>query len=374
MKVAIVHYWLVERRGGERVVEALCGIYPQADVFTNVFDPEPFAETLKGHRVTTSFVNRLPLARKLLAAYLPLMPIALEQLDLRGYDLVISCESGPAKGVIVNPDALHVCYCFSPMRYVWDLQHSYLAEAGPLGRMLMRPVLHYLRAWDYLSAQRPDVVIALSEHVRDRVAKYWRRDAQVLPPPVDVGRFAAASRHRQEGAYYLYAGHLAGYKRPDLAVEAFNQLGLPLVVAGVGPDARKLRRMAGPNVSFRDRLTDDELARTVAGCRALVFPGEEDFGIVAVEAMAAGRPVIAYRRGGLLDTVVEGVTGLFFDAQSAPALADAVRRFEQNATSFDAGRIAAHALAFDREAFDLRFREVVENCLREHQEGRRPAW
>ena len=366
LKVAIVHYWLVDRRGGERVVEALCELYPQADLFTHVHDPAPFAETLAGHAVRTTFVNRLPFARRMLEPYLPLMPLACEQIDLRGYDLVISSESGPAKGVIAPPDALHVCYCHSPMRYAWDLYPHYLAEAGWLKRAAMRPLMHYLRLWDQASAQRPDAIVANSAHTRARVAKYWRREAEVIPPPVETARFATGATVAA-GESYLCAGQLMGYKRIDLAVDAFDVLGLPLVVVGTGPELEGLRRRAKPNVTFLGWQSDDALARHVAECRALVFPGEEDFGIVPVEAMAAGRPVIAYRRGGALDSVKDGETGLFFDTQTPEALADAVRRFEASRSRFDAARIAAHAAGFDREHFKRRFAALVDRLLEERQ-------
>lgn len=360
MKVAIVHYWLVDRRGGERVVEALCELYPHADVFTNIYEPSVFAETLAGHRVHTTFVNRLPWRGRLLQFCLPLMPIALEQLDLRGYDLVISSESGPAKGVIVAPDALHVCYCHSPMRYVWDLYPHYLASVGILKRFAMRVLAHYLRQWDQASAQRPDIIVANSRHTRRRVNKYWRRDAEIIPPPVDVARFGAAGAATTPGDYYLCAGQLEGYKRADLAVEAFNRSGLPLVIAGIGPELKALRRAAKDNIKFLGWQPDDELARTVAGCRALVFPGEEDFGIVPVEAMAAGRPVIAYGRGGILDSVVSGETGLFFDEPTPEALMQAVQRFEAERSRYDPVRIAGHAREFDRAHFIERMAAIVK--------------
>jgi len=360
-KVAIVHYWLFDRRGGERVVEALCELYPQADLFTNIYDPvPPFGEILAGHRVYTTFVNRLPWAARLRQVYLPLMPLALEQLDLRGYDLVISSESGPAKGVIVAPDALHVCYCHSPMRYVWDMYPHYLASVGVLKRFAMRLLTHYLRLWDQASAQRPDAIVANSRHTRSRVNKYWRRDAEVVPPPVDVAQFAAAGAATTPGDYYLCAGQLEGYKRADLAVAAFNRLGLPLLIVGIGPEMKTLRREAGDNITFLGWLPDDELVRTIASCRALVFPGEEDFGIIPVEAMAAGRPVIAYGRGGVLDTVVPGETGLFFDEPTPEALVEAVHRFEAERSRYDPTRIARHAREFDRVHFIERMAAIVK--------------
>jgi glycosyltransferase involved in cell wall biosynthesis len=359
VKVAIVHYWLVNRRGGERVVEALCELYPEADIFTNVYDPTAFADTLSSHRVHTSFVNRLPWSRKLLGPYLVLMPLALEQLDLRGYDLVISSESGPAKGVVVSPGAMHVCYCHSPMRYAWDLYPHYLQTAPAWKRFVMRPALHYLRIWDQVTAQRPDFLIANSRHTQGRIRRYWRRDSIVIPPPVDVERFAAAGAATVPGDYYLCAGQLESYKRVDLAVEACNRLGLPLVVAGVGPELENLKRRAGPTIRFLGWRPDEELVQIIAGCRALIFPGEEDFGIVPVEAMAAGRPVIAFRLGGALDSVVEHETGLFFDEQSCESLIAAVQQFEGRLERFDPARITTHARGFAKKRFQQRFASVV---------------
>jgi glycosyltransferase involved in cell wall biosynthesis len=360
VKVAIVHYWLILRRGGERVVEALCELYPQADLFTNIYKPAPFARTLAGHRVRTTFINRLPGAAQLRKFYLPLMPIALKQLDLRGYDLVISSESAPAKGIVVSPDALHVCYCHSPMRYVWDLYPLYLAQSDPLTRLGMRLLTPYLRRWDQASAQRPNFIVANSRHTRRRVEKYWRREAEVVPPPVDVQRFAAVGAMTTPGDYYLYAGEVEGYKRVDIAVAAFNRLGLPLLIVGAGHELKALRRQSGRNITFLGWVGDDEFVRVVAGCRALVFPGEEDFGIIPVEAMAAGRPVIAYGRGGILDTVIPGETGLFFDEPTPEALVEAVHRFEAERSRYDPTRIARHARDFDRVHFIERMAAIVK--------------
>ena len=364
MRVAIVHYWLVEMRGGERVVEALCELFPDADVFVNVYDPTAASSTIARHRVRTTFVDRLPFARRLLATYLPLMPLALEQLDLRGYDLIVSSESGPAKGVIAPLGARHICYCHSPMRYVWDLYHEYLAGVGPLARLPMRLAAHYLRAWDVTSASRVDQFVANSEHTRRRIAQYYRRDAEVVSPPVNVAELRSRAR-RGEGVedFYLLAGQLTAYKRPDLAVRAFSRLRRPLVVLGRGEELAKLRRLAGPNVRFLGWQPDDVLHDHLARCRALVFPGEEDFGILPAECMAAGRPVIAFGRGGALETVADGETGVLFGEQTEESLMRAVERFEALEPALDTRRIAAHAAAFDREAFKARFRAVVDRVM-----------
>lgn len=351
-RVAIVHYWLVGMRGGEKVLEALCRMFPQADIFTHVYAPDRVSGTIRAHRVTETRIARLPLASRLYDKYLPMMPRALEEIDLTGYDLVISSEAGPAKGVIAPPDALHLCYCHSPMRYLWDQYHVYRASAGLLTRTMMPPLAARLRNWDVISAARVDVFAANSRHVARRIESYWRRDATVVHPPVAVDDFAPVAREKR-GGFYLWAGELAPYKRPDIAVEAFTRMGRPLIVIG-GPARaeRRLRRIAGDNVHFMGRMPFEKLRRYLASCRALVFPGEEDFGIVPVEAMASGRPVIAYGRGGALDTVRDGETGLLFPDQSADGLIAAVERFEREGLDdLDPQALVRHARRFDEAAF-----------------------
>ena len=319
-RVALVHYWLVGMRGGEKVLEALCRMFPDADIFTHVYDPNAMSATINAHRVIETAVGRLPMAKRLYQSYLPFMPRALEQLDLTGYDLVISSEAGPAKGVIVSPDAYHLCYCHSPMRYLWDQYHIYRENAGLLSRTMMPLLSHNLRMWDVTSAARVDAFAANSHHVANRIRKYWRRESEVVHPPVDVDAFAPAPE-AEIGDYYLWAGELAPYKRPDLAVEAFRKLGLPLLVIGGSEKQRaRLAKTAPDNVTFMGKVPFDTLKHHLARCKALVFPGEEDFGIVPVEAMASGRPVIAYGRGGALDTVVDGRTGMLFKDQSVDGL------------------------------------------------------
>lgn len=360
MRVALIHYWLVGMRGGEKVLEALCDLYPDADVYTNVCAPARLSPSIVSHRIRTTFVDRLPLARRLYRLYLPWMPLALEQLDLRGYDLVISLESGPAKGIIPPLDGVHICYCFSPMRYAWDMYHDYLGASGRLARAAMRPLMHYVRLWDRASADRVDHFITLSQHTRRRIRKYYRRDAEVLPPPVETTRFSPSA---EQGDFYLLAGQLECYKRPDLAVEACTRLGRPLVVIGEGPELRRAKRLAGPAVRFLGWQPDDVLAQHYARCRALLFPGVEDFGIVPVECMASGRPVIAYARGGALDYVTDGETGVLFADQTADSLADAILRCEKGAGAFNPTRIAAHAGTFSRDRFVHRFSETVERLM-----------
>jgi len=352
MKVALVHYWLVGMRGGEKVLEALCRMFPEADIFTHVCDRESISGELKRHRISTTAVQRLPFARRLYRTYLPFMPMALEELDLSGYDLVISSEAGPAKGVLAPLGAPHLCYCHSPMRYVWDQYHVYRADAGKAAQLAMPILAHRLRQWDVTSAARVDRFVANSNHVAARIQRYYRRDSDVVHPPVTVGQFAPVAR-AERGSFYLWAGELVSYKRPDIAIAAFNRLGLPLVVIG-GPDKSRttLARSAKSNVTFLGKASFEVLRDHLARCKALVFPGEEDFGIVPVEAMASGRPVIAYGRGGILDTVVNGETGLLFEDQSVDGLIDAVERFEASGLAdVDPGRLVAHAARFDEAAF-----------------------
>jgi glycosyltransferase involved in cell wall biosynthesis len=360
MKVAIVHYWLVGMRGGEKVVEALCELFPEADIFTHVVVPEAMSSTLRKHKIQTSWVARLPRARVWYKKYLPLMPIALEQLDLRDYDLVISSESGPAKGVIPAPGAVHVCYCHSPMRYIWNMYHEYRVSAGPIVRFAMPLVAHYLRSWDVGSSARVDTFVANSKNVAARIRRYYRRDAKVVHPPVDVDAFHSVPEQERDD-YYLMVGELVRYKRPDLAVQAFNQLGRKLIVIGGGEMLDQLRREARANVKVLGSQPLYVLQFHYSRCRALIFPGEEDFGIVPLEAMASGRPVVAFGRGGATETVVDGRTGVLFRRQTVGGLLEGVERLER--TAFDSAAIVAHARNFNRVRFKQQMSEVIEAAL-----------
>lgn len=351
-RVAIIHYWLVGMRGGEKVLEALLRMFPGADIYTHAYNPAAVSPLIRAHKVTTTSVGRLPFSSRLYQKYLPLMPRALEEIDLAGYDLVLSSEAGPAKGVIAAPDTPHVCYCHSPMRYLWDQYHVYRDSAGLLSRTMLPRMAHRLRQWDVTSAARVDHFIANSTHVAARIEKYWRRDASVVHPPVDVGDFTPAAPESR-GEYYLWVGELAPYKRADLAVEAFTQMRKPLVVIG-GPKAaeKKLAAHAGENIRFLGKLPFERMRNYMAGAKALIFPGEEDFGIVPVEMMASGRPVIAFGRGGALDTVIDRETGLLFHDQSIDAMIDAVETFEaESLDCLDPETLVRHARRFDENAF-----------------------
>ena len=343
-------------------MEALCELFPDADVFTHVYKLSAISETIKRHRIHNTFIHKLPGAIRYYQSYLPLMPIALEQLNLKNYDLVISSESGPAKGLVIPPDTLHVCYCHTPMRYVWPMYHDYQETAGWLKRILMPPVVHYLRMWDLASASRVDQFITNSAHVARRIMRYYRRKSEVIPPPVDTDAFTPSNI---QGDFYLMVGQLVPYKRADLAVEAFNRLGKQLIIIGHGAQLKRLRKAAAPNISFLGPQPFSVLRDHYARCRALIFPGEEDFGIVPVEAMASGRPVIAFKAGGALETVVDGVTGLFFDQQTPESLVEAVERYERMQARFSSNHIEQHAEKFNRQIFKDAMRRVIEQLIKE---------
>jgi glycosyltransferase involved in cell wall biosynthesis len=363
-RVAIIHYWLVGMRGGERVLERLLHLYPNADIFTHVYDPDAVSRTIRSRTVRTTFINGLPGARKHYQKYLPLMPMALEGLDLRGYDLVISSESGPAKGVLAMPDARHICYCHSPMRYLWDHYSDYRKSAGVLARSQMPWMFNLLRMWDVSSSSRVDDFIANSHFIGRRIERVWRRPSQVVHPPVQIDAF---SPEDEQEARYLWVGQMTAYKRADLVVDAFNELGLPLLMVGTGELARKIQQRAKSNIQIIPRLDFKGLRQAYARCRALVFAAEEDFGIVPVEAMAAGRPVLAYGRGGVTDSVVDQKTGLFFEEQSKESLIEGVRAMERWLPHFDPNDAVARARDFSPERFDEGIRAVIAGDRRTAQ-------
>jgi glycosyltransferase involved in cell wall biosynthesis len=353
MRVALVHYWLVTMRGGEKVLEALCRMYPDADIYTHVLDRSCLTPELARHNIQTTFINKLPLSRKLYQKYLPLMPLALERLPLLDYDLVISSESGPAKGVITRSDALHVCYCHTPMRYLWDHYYEYYARAGFLSRMGMNVCTPALRRWDVHSATMVDSIVANSSTVAQRVRKRWRRDAAVIHPPVNVDAFP--TREKVGGEYYVCFGQLVHYKRFDLAIDACSRMGRRLVVVGDGEEMARLRARAGNTVYFAGRQPYERVLEYLRGAKALLFPGEEDFGIVPVEATASGVPVIAYGCGGVKETIVPGLNGCFFEQQSVPSLIASIEAFEREEYNFEPQAMHRYALRFSEERFRQEF-------------------
>jgi glycosyltransferase involved in cell wall biosynthesis len=362
MRVAIVHYWLVGMRGGERVLEELIRLYPQADIFTHVVDRERISELILSRPITESFVGKLPGAKKHYQKYLGFMPRALEELDLSGYDLVISSESGPAKGVIVAPGALHICYTHSPMRYIWDHFSIYRSRMGWLAGTYFSHLAHRLRIWDVTTSARVDQFVANSSFIAQRIKRYYNRDAQIVHPPVDLEAYRLPE---SEGTrdYYLFVSELVPYKRADIVIDAFHKLDLKLIVVGDGSERRALSKDLPDNIRLLGRVPFEDLPGLYQGAKALVFPAEEDFGIVPVEAMACGTPVLAYGRGGALDSVIADRTGYFFDQQSVEAVRAAVAHFEVVGHQLDHGEIAQHAKSFSAERFRDEFKIIVDDAL-----------
>lgn len=365
MRVALVHDWLNQRGGAEAVLETLAEIYPQAPVYTSIYRTKVMPDEYRAWEIHTSFMDRLPLVRNHHRPFFFLFPLAFENFDLADYDLVISNKSAFCHGVITPPEVLHICYCLTSTRFLWDYR-TYVEreQLGRLARLALPPLVSYLRLWDKAAADRVDHFVAISETVRQRIAKFYDRNSVVIHPPVDIAKYTPALGHKD---YFLIVSRLIPYKRIDLAVQAFNILGLPLVIAGDGRDRAPLEAMAKPNTRFLGRLPEEEVKGLMAHCRAFIFPGREDFGIAPVEAQAAGRPVIAYAAGGALDTVVEGVTGTFFHEQTPEALAKAIEEFDDS--RYDPAIIRRNAEKFDKEVFKEQFGQFVEEKLAEHQKG-----
>jgi glycosyltransferase involved in cell wall biosynthesis len=365
MKVAIVHDYLNQMGGAERVVMAFHDIFPEAPIYTSIYDPERVDPAFRTMDIRTSFMQKLPLVTKHHQPYLPLYPFAMEALDLRGYDLVLSSSSAFGKGVITKPGTLHICYCHTPMRWCWNYEEYVEREQlGKVARRVLPFLITGLRVWDQTSAMRVDDFIANSPVIAERIKKYYRREAVVIPPPVEASRFPATPA-TEIADYFLALGRFIPYKRFDLAIEACNRLQLPLVVIGKGRDEERLKRIAGPTIRFLGRLSDEEVIHYYRHCRAFLFPGDEDFGITPLEAQAAGRPVIAYGAGGALASVVDGVTGLFFREQTVESLVEVLAAF--NERNFDADAIRNHALEFDTPRFQRRIMQFIEARMNAEQ-------
>ena len=364
MNVALVHDFFCNLGGSDQVVAALHQLYPKAPIFTLlVSDRNREAELLQGVDLRTSFIQRLPLARRWHEPYLPLFPAAIESLDLTGYDLVLSSSHVCAKGVIPAPEALHLCYCHTPARYAWDLGFLYLRRLNPLLRVYAATVMHRLRMWDVTTSARVSHFVANSSFVAQRIWRYYRRSATVIHPPVDTEYFTPGEG---SGGYFLVVSRLTAYKRVDLAVETFNQLGLPLVVIGDGPERRRLQGRAGPNIRFLGAVPRSQVRDHMRSCRGLIYPGKEDFGITPVEAQATGRPVVAYGAGGALESVLDGETGVLFDEQSAEAICEAVMTCAE--LSFDRDAIRQHAEQFDRDVFCRKMIQFVQEKWEQHRQ------
>jgi glycosyltransferase involved in cell wall biosynthesis len=360
VNIALIHDWLNQLGGAEDVLEALVALYPDAPLYTALYDRQRMPAHWREWDIRPGFIDRLPFARRKQQLYFPLYPFAFEQFDLRGYDVVLSNKSGFCHGVITGPETMHVCYCLTPTRYVWRY-HQY-AERESLGRatrLSLAPFLTFLRQYDRLAADRVDHFIAISDEVRRRIAKVYRREATIIYPPVDVGRFTPSNRVDD---YYLFVGRLVPYRRLDLLIEAFNTMGRPLVIAGSGRDRERLESLAGPTVKFLGYVPDADLPDLLARCRAFMWPGEEDFGISPLQANAAGRPIIAYAAGGALETVVAGpdaasATGALFAEQSVAAIIEAVESFDP--LSVSPAAIRRHAEQYDVTVFKRRIADFV---------------
>ena len=365
MRVALVHDWLTGMRGGEKVLEVLCELHPDADIFTLVHRPGTVSGTIERHRIRTSLVQRLPFAARKYRSYLPLFPFAVEQLDLDGYDLVVSSSHCAAKAVIAPGRARHLCYCHSPMRYAWDQFDAYFgpARVGPAAsRWFYRPVMARLARWDAATAVRVHRFVANSRHVAGRIGRYYNREASIVYPPVDTAFF----RPPPDGTpspenHFLIVSALVPYKRIDLAIEACRATGARLRIAGDGPDRARLERDGAPGIEFLGALSNEALRDEYRRAQAVILPGEEDFGIVPLEAQACGRPVVALGRGGALETVVDGETGVLFEEATAAALAAALDRAVS--TTFDSGRIRAHAERFSRERHVDQMRALIADTV-----------
>lgn len=361
MKVALVHDYLNQYGGAERVLKVLSEIFPYAPIYTLVYSEKRTLGVFKDKRVHTSFLQKIPLATSYHRIFPIFMPAAIEQFDLGRFQVVISSAYSFSKGVITNPSTLHISYCHTPLRYAWDDCHRYTQEFGfpAFIKKLVPFGVNYIRLWDRISSARPDLFIANSSFVASRIKKYYSRAAVVIYPPVDTDFYHSVSGRTSQD-YYLMVGRLLPYKRFDMAIEAFNKLGLPLKIIGEGPEEKRLKRKAHVNIEFLGRTSDEELRSYYEGCKAFVFPQEEDFGITPVEAMACGRPVIAYRGGGALETVEDGITGIFFTRQTPEGLIRAVKDFDSY--KFNPHLIRQHALGFDKEIFKARIKDFVERA------------
>ena len=363
MKVAIVHDWLVNYGGAERVVEQMLVLYPDADIYTLVYDRKKMAKHFPPEKVHTSFVQRIPMATKLYTKFLSLMPKAFESFDLSPYDLVIASSSSCAKGVITSPNTRYLAYIHTPMRYAWDLYFDYYRRSSAITRFFMKRQIPKIRQWDYISSQRIDSVVANSNYIARRIKKFWKRDASVIYPPVDTDRLSPNNYPPED--FYVVFSRFVPYKRLDLAISAVGQLKGKLVVIGSGSQEKELKELASKyreaDISFTGRISDSEVKVYLQRCRALIFCAEEDFGIIPVEAQACGRPVIAYGKGGALETVVQGKTGVFFAEQTVDSLIQAIGEFEglEKEGAFDPKHISRHASKFSAR----RFKEQLEKAI-----------
>lgn len=368
MKIALAHDWLNQIGGAEDVLEALLRIYPASPVYTSIFAKSFMPRHLRDRDIQTLWLDRLPAIHRRHQAYLPLYPLAWNNLKVDGYDVILSNKSGFCHGLRYPPHCLHICYCLTPTRYVWQLENYLVGEEiGRTAASLLKPLVALLRRWDYAAAQRVSHFIAISSAVKKRISRFYDRESDVIYPPVDTRRFESAAAEDPED-YYLVVSRLVPYKRIDLAARAATELGLKLKIAGAGRDEERLRSLAGDSVEFLGFVPDSEMPRLLGRCRALIFPGLEDFGIAPVQAQASGRPVIAFAGGGALDTVIPGATGEHFHNQTVDSLKEVWRNFDHQA--YNPAVIRGHAKAFDTSVFTERIQTFIEQAWQARQAKR----
>jgi len=361
MKVALFHDYLVQYGGAERVLEKLMELYPSAPIYTLLYDPDSlapdFQKLLQRRKIITSSLQKFPFSKKRHRLYPLFMPYMVEQFDFSEFDVVISDTTGFGKGLILKPQTLHICYCHTPLRYAWDDSQRYIKEYRHffLLRPFVRLGVHYLRIWDRQAAQRVDLFLTNSKFVRKRIQKYYRRDAKVIYPPVETEKLIPSKKIKD---YYLLVNRLLPYKKTEIAIEAFNELELPLIIIGKGPELRSLKKNAKRNIKFLGNIYGDNLKKIYSGCKAFIFPQEEDFGIAPVEVMASGRPVIAYKGGGALETVKDGTNGIFFKDQTSESLIGAIRKFEKMTFSWQ--DIIRSVKKFDESVFKKEVKKFVK--------------
>jgi glycosyltransferase involved in cell wall biosynthesis len=361
MKIALVHDYINQYGGAERVLEAFMDMYPEAPVYTLISDLSKMPERFRHVDIRNSFIQSIPFSKKFYKHMINLFPLAVEQFDLREYDVILSTSSAFAKGVITNPNQLHISYCHTPMRYVWDLYHQYMNEdiKNPLFKLVLPMLLHRIRIWDQVSSRRVDHFIANSKNVSKRILKYYGRPSQVIYPPVNFEQYHISDQIQD---YFLIVSRLLPYKRVDMVIEAFNQLKKPLVIIGDGYDRKRLESLAGPHITFLGYQSDETIAQYYSQCQAFIMAGEEDFGITPLEAQASGRPVIAYRKGGSLETVIEGETGLFFNEQKPSSLLNTLEKF--SVKDFNSNTIRNHALSFSTPRFKQEINAFIQQKIR----------
>jgi len=343
-------------RGGEKVLENICRAYPNADIFTHVYNKNNISKIITSHNIRTTFINKLPFSRYLYKYYLLLMPYALKKLDLKKYDLIISCESGPSKGIIKNKNSYHVCYCHTPMRYLYDMRNEYLKKYNFLSKKIINSFFNYLKKWDYMTSQKIDLIISNSEFVSNRIKKYWNRNSIIINPTINLDEFSIS---KSKKSYYIVLSELVSYKRIDIAIEAFNKNKKELYIVGSGSLLNKFKRISKKNIRFLDNVSDMQKISYLSNAQALIFPGIEDFGITPLESLASGTPVIAFKDGGVLDYLKENENAIFFNKQTSNSLNRALVKFEENKEKFSPDSLRKTILEFSDQSFINKLKKII---------------